>query len=132
MQLKVVLLPDPFGPMRPRISPSSTSNDTLLAATSAPNFFDNPETLSIAIGGLSVGLLLGPGGRWERGGARARIRFHRNGCALYIFVFAHDLIRKPLTLFGIMREAAHWRSAGVGVPLGQRQDRVDRLDGRRP
>jgi hypothetical protein len=40
------------------------------------------------------------------GGRLARystIRFYRNGCALYIFDFAHDLIRKPLTLFGIMR-----------------------------
>jgi hypothetical protein len=31
------------------------------------------------------------------------IRFYRNGCMLYIFGLAHDPIRKPLTLFGIMR-----------------------------
>jgi hypothetical protein len=36
-------------------------------------------------------------------GQHSAIRFHRNGCALCIFNFAHDLARKPLTLFGIMR-----------------------------
>ena len=32
MQLKVVLLPEPFGPIRPRISPSFTSKETSLTA----------------------------------------------------------------------------------------------------
>jgi hypothetical protein len=38
-----------------------------------------------------------------RKGSQSTIRFDRNGHALYIFDFAHDLVRKPLTLFGIMR-----------------------------
>src|SRR5829696_8012921 len=49
MQLKVVLFPEPFGPMRPRISPSSTSNDTSLTAVKPPNFLVRPDTASIAI-----------------------------------------------------------------------------------
>ena len=49
MQLKVVLFPEPFGPMRPRISPSSTAKDTSLTAKKPPNFFVRPETRSIAI-----------------------------------------------------------------------------------
>src|SRR4029079_11267377 len=49
MQLNVVLLPDPLGPIRPRMSPSLTSNDTLLTARSAPKRLVRPETLSIGI-----------------------------------------------------------------------------------
>src|SRR5262249_23783972 len=36
VRLKVVLLPDPFGPMRPTISPSRTSNDPRLTARNPP------------------------------------------------------------------------------------------------
>ena len=43
-QLKIVLLPEPFGPISPRISPSLTSNETLSTAMNAPNFFVSPET----------------------------------------------------------------------------------------
>ena len=50
MQLKVVLLPDPFGPIRPRISPSSTANETSWTARKAPNRFESPDTLSIGMG----------------------------------------------------------------------------------
>ena len=49
MQLKIVLLPEPFGPMRPRISPSSTAKETSLTAEKPPNLFVRPETRSIAI-----------------------------------------------------------------------------------
>ena len=49
MQLKVVLLPDPFGPIRPRISPSSTANETSWTARKAPNRFESPDTLSIGM-----------------------------------------------------------------------------------
>src|SRR4051812_44945033 len=49
MQLNVVLLPDPFGPIRPRISPSFTSNETLLTARSAPKRLVRPATLSIGM-----------------------------------------------------------------------------------
>src|SRR6476646_10605239 len=44
MQLKVVLLPEPLGPISPRISPSSTSKDTFDTAVKPSNFFVRPET----------------------------------------------------------------------------------------
>ena len=47
MQLKVVLLPEPLGPIRPRISPSLTSNDTLETAVKPSNFLVRPETVRI-------------------------------------------------------------------------------------
>jgi hypothetical protein len=40
--LKIVLLPEPFGPIKPRISPCSTRNDTLLTAVKPPNRFTKP------------------------------------------------------------------------------------------
>src|SRR5262245_47553328 len=45
--LKIVLLPDPFGPIRPRISPFSTENDTSLTAVKPPNRLVKPRTASI-------------------------------------------------------------------------------------
>ncbi len=53
MQLKIVLLPDPFGPISPRISPSLTSNETSLTARRAPNLLVSPETLKIGMRGIS-------------------------------------------------------------------------------
>src|SRR3954462_4973807 len=47
-RLKIVLLPDPFGPIRPRISPRSTLNDTLLTAVNPPNRLTSPLTTSTA------------------------------------------------------------------------------------
>src|SRR5207342_2469038 len=44
--LKIVLLPEPLGPIRPRISPCSTLNDTLLTAVKPPKRFTNPSTTS--------------------------------------------------------------------------------------
>src|SRR5262245_1666402 len=46
--LKIVLLPEPFGPIRPRISPVSTLNDTLLTAVKPPKRFTRPFTASTA------------------------------------------------------------------------------------
>src|SRR5882757_1282248 len=46
--LKIVLLPEPFGPIRPTISPCSTLNDTLLTAVKPPKRFTNPLTTSTA------------------------------------------------------------------------------------
>ena len=40
--LKVVLLPDPLGPIRPRISPLAKPNDTASTAVKPPNFFVRP------------------------------------------------------------------------------------------
>src|SRR4051812_39333151 len=47
-RLKIVLLPEPFGPIRPRISPRSTLNETLLTAVKPPNRFISPSTTSTA------------------------------------------------------------------------------------
>src|SRR6478735_4548484 len=47
--LKIVLLPEPFGPIRPRISPFSTLNDTLLTARKPPNRLTRLSTTSTAI-----------------------------------------------------------------------------------
>src|ERR1700722_10985402 len=53
--LKIVLLPEPFGPIRPRISPRSTLNDTLLTALKPPNRLTRPSTTSTAILFVAVG-----------------------------------------------------------------------------
>src|ERR1700692_3122250 len=47
--LKIVLLPEPCGPIRPRISPRSTLNDTLLTALKPPNRLTRLSTTSTAV-----------------------------------------------------------------------------------
>src|SRR6202008_96047 len=59
--LKIVLLPEPFGPIRPRISPCSTLNDTLLTAVKPPNRFTRPFTSSTATTPADARLLLAEG-----------------------------------------------------------------------
>src|SRR5262245_31642168 len=44
--LKIVLLPEPLGPMSPRISPGSTANETLATAVKPPKRLVNPSTVS--------------------------------------------------------------------------------------
>ena len=46
--LKIVLLPEPFGPIRPRISPCSTSNETRFTAVKPPKRFVSESTTSTA------------------------------------------------------------------------------------
>src|SRR5713101_6925505 len=46
IRLKIVVLPEPFGPMRPRISPGLTAKDTPLTARNPPNRFARPATSS--------------------------------------------------------------------------------------
>src|SRR3989441_7395386 len=46
MRLNTVLLPEPLGPIRPRISPSATSNETLLTAVKPPKLFVRCSTFS--------------------------------------------------------------------------------------
>src|SRR5262249_45458505 len=48
--LNSVLLPAPFGPMSPRISPGSTSIETSLRATTPPNAMVTSRKLRMAIG----------------------------------------------------------------------------------
>src|SRR5690348_10163167 len=47
-RLNRVVLPAPFGPISPTISPSRTSNDTPSTARSPPKVRDSPETSSTA------------------------------------------------------------------------------------
>src|SRR2546427_13088226 len=55
----VVVLPAPFGPKRPRISPGWISNDTPSTAVNSPNRFVRPRTSTIGsdIEGLGRGLV---------------------------------------------------------------------------
>src|SRR5262249_58341769 len=45
-QLKHVVLPEPFGPISPRISPGLTSKETLWRARKPPKRLVSPETIS--------------------------------------------------------------------------------------
>src|SRR2546425_1283513 len=71
MQLNAVVLPEPLGPISPRISPSRTSNATALRAMNPPNLFVNPSTVSMTWSELEAGSsagfagAIGPGGGWE-------------------------------------------------------------------
>src|ERR1700722_17502276 len=47
IRLKVVLLPEPFGPIRPRISPWRAAKDTWLTARNPPKRLERPSTVSI-------------------------------------------------------------------------------------
>ena len=44
--LKIVLFPDPFGPINPRTSPSASANETSLTAMKPPNRLKSPVTSS--------------------------------------------------------------------------------------
>src|SRR5438270_10486460 len=46
IRLKIVVLPEPFGPIRPRISPGLTAKDTPLTARNPPNRLARPATSS--------------------------------------------------------------------------------------
>ena len=48
MQLKSVVLPAPFGPIRPQIAPWATSKDTSWRAVTPPNRIVTPSTTSRA------------------------------------------------------------------------------------
>src|SRR5581483_7739656 len=54
IRLKVVLLPEPFGPIRPRISPSATSKETFLTARKPSKLLVSPSTSSTYLRGKSV------------------------------------------------------------------------------
>src|SRR5512132_3898293 len=84
--LKIVLLPEPFGPIRPRISPFSTLNDTLLTAVKPPKRFTNPSTVSTR--NLRLGLLP-PLLVAERGSLRQR----QHGLALRLALRPHHVGR---------------------------------------
>src|SRR3954453_9245186 len=95
--LKIVLLPEPFGPIRPRISPRSTLNDTLLTAVKPPNRFTRPSTTSTAVLSFYKDRLF-----VAVGGAR-RQRQHR--LALRLALRPHD-IRLVVDVLDDHREGA--------------------------
>src|SRR5690606_4505141 len=61
--LKVVLLPEPFGPISPRISPRASSKERFLTAVNPPKRFVRPRTDSTQSGppSLRVAMALGQG-----------------------------------------------------------------------
>ena len=75
-QLNSVVFPEPFGPIRPRISPSRTSKDTLLRAVNPPNRLVSPVTVST---GGSPSRDAPAGARPGRAGALAAARGERRG-----------------------------------------------------
>src|SRR5690606_32360642 len=74
MTLNVVLLPEPLGPIRPRISPSASSKERFLTAVNPPKRLVSPctESTQARPASLRVGMALGQGqdrvGRLERVG----------------------------------------------------------------
>src|SRR5215470_11556067 len=102
-RLNVVLLPEPFGPISPRISPCCSSKETWLTAVKPPKTFVSPWTDSIvefrsslARGGgfLLVGVTVGLGPR-QHGVGRAQPR------GPHYFRLAIDVLHD------------HWRAAFV-------------------
>src|SRR6266849_329725 len=72
-QLNSVVLPEPLGPISPRISPSRTSNDTPLSAVKPPNRFVSPETVSISEGVSLPSSSAGFAGAIEGGGSEGAV-----------------------------------------------------------
>src|SRR3954468_12895999 len=107
--LKIMLLPEPFGPIRPRISPCSTRNDTLFTAMKPPKRFTNPSTVSTPEPPLTrlLALLVA-----ERGSLRQR----QHGLALRLALRPHhvrlvgdildDHRKRALVLSGHLRALA--------------------------
>src|SRR5262245_19070710 len=126
MQLKIVLLPDPFGPISPRISPSATSKETSLTARRAPNLLTRPVTLSIGMGCdfPSVGV-----SRARRSILHDAPQTRDPGFLIQATGVPHLRCRVK---DAVSRAGHGMTSPRVGVPLGQRQHRIDRLDARRP
>ena len=66
MQLNAVVLPEPLGPMSPRISPTCTSNDTAFSAVKPPKRFVSSRTFST---GAAARAAAGAARRRRGGGA---------------------------------------------------------------
>src|SRR5882757_8517945 len=79
--LKIVLLPEPFGPIRPRISPCSTRNDTLLTARKPPNRLTRPSTASTAVP-FACDLFIAVGGAGRQ---------RQHGLALHLALWPHHI-----------------------------------------
>src|SRR4051812_257426 len=107
--LKIVLLPEPFGPIRPRISPFSTLNDTLLTAVKPPKRFTRPFTASTAVPPLLLcrGLLVAERRslRQRQHGFAHRLALRPHHIRLVVDVLQHHGIR-ALVLTGHLRALA--------------------------
>src|SRR2546430_13727369 len=78
MHFSSVLLPEPFGPIRPWSCPSSTTKSTSPSAASCPNIFVTPRASSSAIGRLARDVAWTPDGDAERAGARPLVQHQRS------------------------------------------------------
>src|SRR3954471_22206388 len=106
--LKIVLLPEPFGPIRPRISPRSTLNDTLLTAVKPPKRFISPSTTSTAAPFLVQGRLfaaVGGAGRQRQHGLALRLALRPHHVGFVVDVLDHHRER-ALVLPGHRRALA--------------------------
>src|SRR3989454_9512965 len=113
MRLKTVLLPEPLGPMRPRISPSATSNETLLTAVKPPNLFVSCSTFSNSrCEGVTFGKRQNRVGRLD--GARPRDM----GAAADVL---HHHRERALVLAGELR-ARRGEPHAVGLQRGARRN----------
>src|SRR5215831_7528654 len=73
-RLKVVLFPEPFGPMRPRISPRATANETRFTAVNPPKTLVSPLTVSMIVEVVVSPLPDLPLPSWERAGERGALQ----------------------------------------------------------
>src|SRR5881394_886804 len=121
--LKIVLLPEPFGPIRPRISPCSTRNDTLLTAVKPPKRFTNPSTVSTPEPPLTrlLALLVAERGSLRQGqhGLALRLALRPHHVRLVVDVL-DDHRERALVLSGHLRTLAveFYAEAEHGAALG--------------
>src|SRR5712691_7081477 len=123
MRLKTVLLPEPLGPMRPRISPSATWNETLLTAVKPPKLFVSCSTFSKSrCEGVTFGKRQHRVARLDRerprdSGAAADVLHHHRERAL---VLAGELRPGRIELHAVALQRAARRNVGVERGLAQR------------
>src|SRR6266446_3819704 len=123
MRLKTVLLPEPLGPIRPRISPSATSNETLLTAVKPPNLFVSCSTFSksgregVALGERQHRVARLDGARPRDMGAAGDVLRHHRERAL---VLAGELRAGRIELHAVALQRAARRDVGVERGLAQR------------
>src|SRR6266516_6745241 len=121
--LKIVLLPEPLGPIRPRISPCSTRNDTLLTAVKPPKRFTNPSTVSTPEPPLTrlLALLVAERGSLRQGqhGLALRLALRPHHIGLVVDVL-DDHRERALVLAGHLRALAveFYAEAEHGAALG--------------
>src|SRR6266480_3108685 len=123
MRLNTVLLPEPLGPIRPRISPSATSNETLLTAVKPPKLFVSCSTFSnsrregVALGERQNGVGRLDGARPRDIGAAGDVLRHHRERAL---VLPGELAARRIELHAVALQRAARRDVGVERRLAQR------------